>query len=214
MVTRSTGGTMTRRVLAVFVAALTLTACGGNVRGVPAGSPDTPAGYVTYDGLTEGFRISLPESYVAFGPDELDYEELFGEVPEGTIDGLEDQVAQIFSFGGVLMAFDLDDLNDTFMENMNILRIPSASTPVNLYMSSAKLQMEGIGAEVISAEIVDHPDGDAIRMEFRAPEFGSSGWNFTVLTDEYDWTITISTGLDEGLRAEPDTVFDSFRIAG
>ncbi len=214
MVARIQGGRQASLLLVGLVAALTFTACGGNVRGVPGESPDAPTGYFTYDGLTEGFRVSLPESYVAFGPDELDYEEIFAEVPDELLQGFEDQAAQIFSFGGVLMAFDVASGADGFVENMNILRIPTSSTPVNLYMSSAKLQMEGIGAEVISAEVVDHADGDAIRMVFRAPEFGSSGVNFTVLTDEYDWTITISTGLNEDLQIEPDVVFDSFRIAG
>ncbi|MDJ0954440.1 MAG: hypothetical protein QNJ81_12245 [Acidimicrobiia bacterium] len=205
-----------RRRVGLLVVALALagTACDSeNVRGVPGDSPDAPDGYVVYDGFTEGFTVALPDSYIAFGPDELDYDELFAAVPDEVLDGFETQAAQIFSFGGVLVAFDTTGSTDEFVENLNILKLPTTSTPVNLYLSASRTQLESLGAEVISAEVVDHPDGDAIRMEFSAPSIGSTGVNFSVLTDDFDWTVTMSTGIGSELAIDPDVVFASFRIA-
>ena len=198
----------------IVVLAFAATACdSGNVRGVPADAPDAPAGYVTYDGLTEGFSVALPDTYVAFGPDELDFEEMFAAVPDDILDGFEAQAAQIFSFGGVLVAFDTTGDADEFVENINILKLPTTSTPVNLYLSASRTQLESLGAEVTFAEVVEHPDGEAVRMEFSAPAIGSSGVNFSLLTDDFDWTVTMSTGLGRGLTIDPDTVFDSFSVA-
>ena len=184
----------------------------GNVRGVPADSPDAPAGYVAYDGLAEGFAVALPDTYVAFGPDELDYGDLLADIPADVLGGFEEQAAQILDGGGVLVAFDTSGAADGFVENINILKLPTSSTPVNLYLSASRMQLESLGAEVISAEVVDHPDGNAIRMEFSAPGIGSRGVNFSVLTDDFDWTVTMSTGIDRELTIDPDSVFETFRV--
>ncbi len=200
--------------IALLVCVVALAACSSNsVSGVPEDSPAPPNGYVLYDGLTEGFRIALPETYVAFGPDELDYEAVLEDVPADVLDGFEAQAAQIFSFGGVLMAFETTEATDAFVENINILKLPTSSIPVDQYLEASVAQLESLGAEVISTEVVAHPDGEAIRMEFQAPSIGSSGANFTILTEDFDWTVTMSTGLTSQLVIDPDVVYDSFRVA-
>ena len=55
----------------------------------------------------DGFRIELPAGWTPFGPEDLDFGELFEAADEEVDLGvLEGQLAALFEQGGLLMAFD------------------------------------------------------------------------------------------------------------
>ena len=161
----------------------------------------------------DGFSIAVPSGWTPFGPEDLDFGELFEAAEEEVDLGiLEGQLAAVFEQGGLLMAFDFENARPEFVDNLNILRtVASPLTASGLNRISVE-QYEQFGATNVESEVITVPAGEGALITYTLPQFGNDGFSLTVLGEEYDWTITISVRDAQAMAIDPDVIFDSFRI--
>jgi len=98
------------------------------------------------------------------------------------------------------------------VDNINILRTPSAPLTASGLAKFSADQFESFGATNISSEIQVLPAGEAVVIRYQLPEFGSAGISHTILADEHNWSITISARDLESMSIDPEIVANSFRL--
>jgi hypothetical protein len=180
---------------------------------IEAESAVIPSGYEQFNG--DGFTVAVPAEWVSLGPDDLD----FGEVVDAGVEeaGLEDEflaeaAASAFEQGGLLMAFDFVNSSPSFVDNINVIRLPSSPLSPSGMAEVTEAQYEAFGATDVGSELVTVPAGQGAVITYTLPQFGNEGISLIVLGEEYDWVVTISASDLVTATIDADVVFDSFRI--
>jgi hypothetical protein len=181
---------------------------------------DVPDGFEAFVDEEEGFALALPEEWSEFDLDDPDLEEALDEMADSNpnlADALN-QAQAVAASGGVLFAVDPSDL--PFAANLNIIKTPGAGGDPAALESVVISQLESVGAEAVSAEVVDLPVGEALRVEYVLPlnlpdggQVDVHGVQHTLSAGGSTWTITFSTDDIEADEATADAIMESFTAA-
>lgn len=193
-----------RRALAIAFLLL-IAACGDS--GVEAG--EIPAGFKTVDGT--GFSIALPDDWVILQPDDINSEELFGDLGDANIPFTAEELSSVWDQGGVLFAFDVENATAEFVDNINILRFPRGGSTVAELGEQNLAEAAGAGLDVIDSGPISLPGGESFFIRYDWTSLGIEGIGYTVVTNSAEWQITLSA-LDIGpLEEEFAAALESFR---
>ena len=128
-----------------------------------------------------------------------------------------DQAEAMIAAGGVLFA--LDPAQFPFAPNINILRSPG-EVDLEFAQTTVDSQLEGIGAENITSEIVELPVGEALAIEYDLPlnlADGSTmqvhGVQYQIPTAGSTWAITMTTDDMAANGDQFDQMIETFTVA-
>jgi hypothetical protein len=178
--------------------------------GSDAGTADVPEGYEVIEG--DGVSIAAPDHWQEVSADDFamseeEFAEAFPDAPESLIE----QGANAVDSGAVLVAYDFE--SERF-DNVNILEMGGVP-PLDVIEAQARLELEAVGADIVSLDEADVPAGDALRAEYtvtlNAPDgpVDVHGVQYYVVTDDEAFVVTFSGDGAVDVSAE---MIETFRL--
>jgi hypothetical protein len=177
------------RILAVVAGiALVAAACGGS-------SAPSLAAYTS----DLGFSLDIPDSFRVIDLEEDDLPALLAETDLS--ENAQLVIANTLTGPGsgfLLWAFDFDAGTDTFIPNLNIVRLPRApSESIASIKETIEIDYSGIaGARVLNVDEVEVATGEALVIEALFPINGldddSHAFQLLTFTDDVSYSITYS----------------------
>ena len=154
------------RALALLLALLALTACGGDDDG-PEQVADE-GGLATYEVASYGFSIGVPSDWQVLSADEALNEEVLDAIRE-TDPELAPVIDQIGSESSPIKLFALaPGADEGFTTNLNVVVIddvPEGTTREDYFAASTR-QLDDLGVTEVEEERVDLPAGEAMVLRY------------------------------------------------
>lgn len=170
-----------------------------------------PAGLQVFGGPEVGFTMWVPEQWVAISSEEFDPEALADILGDSFDPAVADMVEATFAGGGLLFAMDPAPAGQ-FFDNVNVIRAPVSGFTAEGVANVIGAQMEQMAnAEDVVAEVVEVPAGQAARVTYQLPDFGSEGVLYQIFTDDAEWVVTFSVADFDTFDHDVDELISSFQ---
>jgi len=197
-------------VVAAF--AVVVGACGSESGTVLAGN--APDGYQRVENSSEGFSMVVPAEWAILDADDIDADdfiaETVGSMPE--LAGMEEELRGAIDQGVVFWAFDFDDPQTGFINNINVIKAPRGGMSAEALQELNAQQLASMFGTQPSSKLGTSLQGyEVVRMEYAVPAYGVRGIGALVLTDDTQWVITLAITQGTALDFDFDVLVDLFR---
>jgi hypothetical protein len=164
-----------------------------------------------FGGPEVGFTMWVPEEWVAISSEEFDPEALADILGDSFDPAVADMVEATFAGGGLLFAMDPTPTGP-FFDNVNVIKAPVSGFTAEGVANVIGAQMEQMAnAQDVVAEVVELPAGEAARVTYRLPDFGSEGVLYQVFTEDAEWVVTFSVADFDNFDHDVDELIRSFQ---
>ena len=172
---------------------------------------EVPSGLQVFGGPEVGFTLWVPAQWVAMSSEDFDPQALAGILGDSFDPAVVDMVEATFAGGGLLFAMDPVPTGQ-FFDNVNVIRAPASGFTAEGVANVLGAQMEQMAnAEDVVAEVVDVPAGQAARVSYRLPDFGSEGVLYQIFTEDAEWVVTFSVADFDTFDHDVDELIASFQ---
>ena len=178
---------------------------------------EVPGGYEIIALEGENIRLALPQSWVVVDLTREGWEELLAEALGAFPEAAElvgDEGQAIISQGGLLLAYDVENQDDDFVTNVNVLsaeRGPLDDPEVIIPVLTD--QLDQVGVVDAALDIVEVPIGDAIKASYGLPPetgFSHAAVQYYVFAPDTVYIVTFSTENIVDLEFVFETIMSTF----